>query len=88
MSLPEIRRELDIIDTQIVTLIAKRQSYMQEVGVYKREHNLPLRHPDREQEIVARLTSLAHKHDVNPKLITTIFRALFKDAIRIQKDLQ
>ena len=38
----KIRKQLDIIDTKIVTLLAKRQSYMPAVGKHKKANDLPI----------------------------------------------
>ena len=41
-SLAELRRQIDGIDEQILELLAKRMRVSREIGVYKKDHNMPI----------------------------------------------
>lgn len=55
MSLDNIRKEIDTIDTQLVQLLKKRMDCSLKVAEIKRAENLPVYHPGREQEIIDRI---------------------------------
>ncbi len=52
MDLKQYRAELDGIDRQLVQLFCRRMEIAAEIGVYKREHDLPVLDPAREREIL------------------------------------
>ena len=52
MSLDNIRKEIDAIDNELVPLLKKRMLCSLKVAEIKREQNLPVLHPEREQAII------------------------------------
>ena len=55
MDLQELRAKIDDVDSQILTLILKRRDLIFDVISYKKEHNLPVFAPDREQQVLKRV---------------------------------
>jgi len=86
MDLNLIRKNLNKIDNQLVTLLAKRQSYMPAVGKYKQKNNSPITQIKREQEIFDSLKKLAKQKKVNSELIQKIFKLIITDAKKIQRE--
>lgn len=41
-NLSELRRQIDCIDEQLLELLAKRMRISREIGIYKKEHNMPI----------------------------------------------
>lgn len=85
MTLSQIRKKLDSIDIKLVKLIAERQSFMVEVGKYKRENKIPYHQPEREKQILKLKKRLANELGINQNLIEKIFILFFEDAKRIQR---
>ena len=52
MKLEDIRKEIDQIDAELVPLLKKRMLCSMKVAEIKREQNLPVLHPEREQAII------------------------------------
>lgn len=55
MELSEIRKKIDSCDAQLVQLLVQRMECSLEVAKIKKEQNLPLYHPGREQEILEKV---------------------------------
>lgn len=85
MNLEQIRKRIDKIDAKLVALIAERQSYMADVGKYKRRNNLPYYQPEREKEIIKSKKGMAKKSGADQNLIKKIFILIFKNSRKIQK---
>ncbi len=51
--MPELRQEIDRIDTQIFELFAERAEVARQIGDYKRENGLPVFDPGRERQKIA-----------------------------------
>jgi chorismate mutase-like protein len=86
--LQQIRKQLDMIDANIVALIAKRISYLPDVMKYKKEHGLPLYQPKREKEIIASRGELAMGAGVDPDFTKKVFRLILKNSRDIQKGME
>lgn len=52
MELKELRNQIDLIDDELVQLFTKRMEISAQVADYKREHNMPIHVPAREQDIL------------------------------------
>ena len=55
MDLDTLRLEINGIDEQIIKLFCRRMEIVEQVADYKIRHGLPVYHPDREQQVIARV---------------------------------
>ncbi|MEI7777512.1 MAG: chorismate mutase [bacterium] len=78
MNLIQLRKKINKIDKEIISLISKRQALMPVVGKYKKENGIAINQPQREKEILDSLDG-----DLNKK----IFKEIFKDSKKIQKSI-
>jgi chorismate mutase len=58
---------------------------MPAIGRYKKKHGLPIHQAAREQEILTSLEKLAAKKKVDPILARTLFKLIFKNSKKIQR---
>lgn len=56
MDLKELRNQIDNIDNELVKLFVRRMEISALVADYKRENNLPIHVPAREQEILKKIS--------------------------------
>ncbi len=59
MSMDEYRKRINEIDEAIVKLYVERMDTVKAIGEYKKENNLPVRDPVREQKLLERIRELA-----------------------------
>ena len=59
MDLLELRREIDRLDEELVSLFSQRMEIAARIADYKKEKNLPIHHPGREQEVLQKVGALA-----------------------------
>ena len=59
MELNELRSEIDRIDQELVQLFCRRMDVAAQIADYKKENNLPIFHPGREQEVLRKVGQLA-----------------------------
>ena len=78
----EERRSIDNIDAALVHLLAERFSHTQRVGQLKAEHGLPPADPDREQQQIERLRSLADDAGLDPTFAEAFMRFIVTEVIR------
>lgn len=60
------RKEIEIIDRQLVELFERRMEMAAVIGEYKSENGLPVRDHDREQTLTERNLSFIKNNDIKP----------------------
>lgn len=79
LNLDKLRSDIDDIDQQIINLIAQRQKTILKVARYKKEHDLPIFSPAREEEIFKKVEErLGSKNTSGFKLLYGILMDLSK----------
>lgn len=86
-SLEGIRQDIDIIDYQIVELLAKRTQLVSIVGSLKNKQDA-VRDNRREEEILSRVRQNALKKGVDPELIEKVFQMFFEHFVALQEKQQ
>jgi len=82
MDLEQLRKQIDIIDNQILSDFEKRMDLCRQVALYKIENNLPVFHPGREKVIIDKV------RDKSPEHLKDASAALFTEIMDISKSLQ
>lgn len=82
----ELRREIDRIDSELLSLIAKRLEVAKKIGEYKKKNKIPIRDKKRESEIVNKRADAFRQlgHD-DKEFIKKLFSLLFKKSRKVQK---
>lgn len=86
-SLAELRREIDKLDNQLLSLLSKRMRISREIGQYKKEHSMPVLQAQRYDEILNRRGAQALELDLNPEFIKTVLRAIHEESVHVQMKL-
>jgi chorismate mutase/prephenate dehydratase len=84
MSLEDLRRRIDATDTEIVRLIAERIAISRQIGEEKRTAGRPVRDPEREKRVVARVTQLARESNVSEQDLEIIYRQIIAASTSVQ----
>lgn len=75
MDLGQIRAEIDEIDRQIITLVAKRNEYVREVVKHKHSDG-EVRVPNREAEVLDNVHRVATELGADVDVVERIYRTL------------
>ena len=84
MELAEIRKKIDALDEEMLTLFLERMDLAEEIAAYKNEHHLPIVNRSREREI---LSSMTRKAGEKEKYAHHFFTTLFQLAKARQAEL-
>jgi chorismate mutase / prephenate dehydratase len=74
--LDELRKQIDALDDEMITLLNKRMDVVMQVGLLKRGNKSAIYRPEREKAIVDRLTENSQGH-LNRAAIEAIFLEIF-----------
>ncbi|HEV7867856.1 MAG TPA: chorismate mutase, partial [Chthoniobacteraceae bacterium] len=62
MTLPEIRKQIDALDEQLIALLNQRADLVHEVGVVKRAEGTEIYAPEREELVLRSLVARNAEH--------------------------
>jgi len=88
MSLDDIRKQIDLIDQDLLGLLSQRADLVHEVGMIKKRDGLQIYAPEREQALLDRLISL-NQGRLPEKSIRAIYREIMttlKSLISVLKE--
>lgn len=83
-----LRREIDSIDSEILTAVARRIEVSRRIGVFKSSKGSPARDPEREAEIEKRWAEAAARLRIPVEAATRISRILIQASLQVQRPLE
>lgn len=81
--LEQARVEIDAIDKELMSLFEKRMEAVSKVALYKKEENLPIFHPEREQMVIEKNVSLIQNPALKPYA-----KEFLQDMMNVSKEYQ
>ena len=84
MDIADWRKRIDEIDEQLARLLCERSHCVIEIGKIKRLRHLPVYDPQREKEIIARVTQDNHGPLGNDAL-TRLFERILDESRRVER---
>lgn len=82
--LDRLRKEIDKIDNQLLTLIYKRELLVKRIQDVKQKLGLPTKDSNREQKVIRRLMEKGSKLGLSQELIQKLWKGLFKIAYKMR----
>lgn len=82
--LNKYRSEIDDVDIQLLSLLEKRLEICKQIGILKKDNNIPVVQINRFNEL---LKNLKMHSKLDPKFIFNIWDLIHKESIKIQKNL-
>ena len=87
MSLDEIRKHIDAIDSKLLELLNERADLVHEVGVIKKKDGLEIYAPEREESLLQGLIAKS-KGRLPEKSIRAIYREIMSAALALEENLK
>lgn len=85
MKLKQLRKQIDVIDEEIMNLLSKRLAVSRDIAVEKRRSNLPISDPKREKDILKRIEKRAIKLSISRKFALDLFGKIISLSKKEQK---
>jgi chorismate mutase len=85
--LNQLRQIIDEVDDELINVLKKRISVIEEIARYKKEHNITAFQLERWQEILRTRPQWAEKLGVSRSHIEKICQLLHEESIRVQNDI-
>lgn len=85
VTLDDLRRRLNEIDRQLISLVAERKAVSGEVARVKRTTGYPTRDYEREREVILGVRAIAAELGVSPALAEELLRLLIRSSLTTQE---
>lgn len=83
-NLTELRQQIDLIDDELLSILAKRMRISKEIGQYKKEHNMPVLQTMRYDEILGKRIAQAKELGIGTAFMKSVLEAIHEESIREQ----
>ena len=82
-NLDEVRSNIDLIDKQIIKLIAERGMYVKQASKFKKDSQ-DVKAPQRVEVVIQKVRNLAYEYGTNPDLVEKMYRELISGFINME----
>jgi chorismate mutase len=86
--LGELRAKIDNIDEKIIMLLSERFAVTEEVGEFKKQHEMDAVSNEREEYQFKRIVSLAQQYHVPDSLAKDILRRIIDEVVKNHKRIK
>lgn len=83
--LNNLRCEIDRLDAALVALLAQRLQTIEAIGRHKLEHELPIFQPERWNQVLAHVRTIAKDLGLEPAFVERLFHSIHQESIEKQK---
>jgi isochorismate pyruvate lyase len=84
-SLNEVRKNIDMVDREIVRLLAEREGYVRQAARFKKTR-ADVVAKERAEEVVGKVRVLAEGHEASPEVVEEVYRAMISSFISLEMD--
>lgn len=86
-TLENLRKQLDAIDNELLTLLSKRMTIVTQVGMIKKEKGIPPLDKKRWEEVLSSRTQIGKQLGLSEKFIQNIWDFIHKDALEKERNI-
>lgn len=83
--LDRLRKEIDMIDEEIMGILASRMKIAREIGVYKKEHNMTILQSERWKEVLSKFVERGTQNGLSEEFITRVIKSIHDESIEQQE---
>ena len=88
LGISRLRSGIDLVDREIVRLLARRRQLSQEIGRSKADRGWPVKSHHREVELLEAVREEAIVNQLDPDLIERLFNLVLEGSRRAQRDMR
>ena len=85
-NMDELRKELDLLDNELIKLVSKRFKFIEQAAIIKDDIS-KIRDNERIESIIARLRNLAEINDISPDIVEKLWRYIIELSIELETEI-
>ena len=84
-NMDELRKELDLLDNELIKLVSKRFKFIEQAAIIKDDIS-KIRDNERIEAIIVRLRNLAEINDISPDIVEKLWRYIIELSIELETE--
>ena len=85
--LDQLRKDIDLMDDELIHILASRMKVAREIGQYKKENNITILQSNRWKEILGKFVEKGANNKLSEDFITRVIKAIHDESISQQEDI-
>ena len=85
-NMEELRKELDLLDNELIKLVSKRFKFIEQAAIIKDDIS-KIRDNDRIEAIIVRLRNLAEINEISPDIVEKLWRYIIELSIELETEI-
>ena len=82
--LERLRKEIDMIDDELMGILASRMKVAREIGQYKKDNNMTILQSERWKEVLQKYLDRAAQNELSEEFITRFIKSIHDESIEQQ----
>ena len=84
-TLDRLRKQIDMIDEEIMTILGSRMKIAREIGQYKKDNNMTILQTERWKEVLSKFVDRGTQSGLSEEFITRIIKSIHDESIEQQE---
>lgn len=85
--LEKLRNDINLIDDDLINILASRMKVAKQIGEYKKEHNITILQQKRWEQILSKYLEKGNNHGLSERFIDRVIKAVHDESIRQQEEI-
>ena len=85
--LEQLRKQIDLIDDEMIHILASRMKISREIGKYKKDNAITILQSNRWKEVLKNYLERGNQHQLSEEFITKFIKAVHDESISQQEDV-
>ena len=86
-NLSQLRTRIDVIDDEILSMLASRMEVSRRIGEYKRAHNVAILQTGRWDSVLQEMIEEGKKKGLSPEFISSVYNAIHEASVQVQNEV-
>lgn len=82
-----MRNEIDVLDSELIEILARRLQIVQQIGLYKKQNGLTILQMNRWKDLLENSLEKGAKKGIKPEFLLEILQNIHQESIRIQSEI-
>ena len=85
--LDQLRKDIDLMDDELIHILASRMKIAREIGQYKKDNNITILQSNRWKEILGKFVEKGSNNKLSEDFVTRVIKAIHDESISQQEDV-
>lgn len=86
-NIDQLRAKIDIIDENLLYMLASRMKVSRQIGQYKRDNNIAILQASRWDAVLAKVIEKGKEYDLPEKFLAAVFNSIHEASVEVQNEI-